>query len=233
MCYKFVWNNKRDKICRKNVHKSVKKGGIGFPDIKIFVLSLKLSWVRKAEMSNHKWKHIFLTNFHQWPLFGRQGPEFVLKFTKYNTFWTNVFHSYKLFFYKCEPKNSYELLAEPLCYNRRILIGKTYIAPKLLLNRDLICLSHFFDEDGQYLTHARFNEKYDLNINFLNFAGYISAIRDYIKRYNFAIKNNKRRNSSICFESILACTKGSRNYYDVFIENSVKNKCCRNGIRNL
>ena len=226
MCYRFIWNNKPDKISRKNVHKSIQKGGIGFPDIKIFVLSLKLSWIRRAKKSTHKWKDIFLNNFPDWPFIEQHGPEYVSKFTKYNTFWADVFDSYKHYFYKCEPKNSAELLAEPLCYNKRILVGKTWITSKLLIRKNIVCLSKFFDDNGQSLSHTCFKEKFDLNIDFLTFAGYISAIREFINKYDIVVNDNKCINLSLCFTSILACLKGSRMYYDKFIENNVKMKCC-------
>ena len=124
LCYKFIWNNKPDKISRKVAHRNVKAGGIGIPDVKTFVLSLKLSWIRKVERSEHKWKTVFLANFPQWPEKEKYGPEFVASFTKYNLFWNEVFKAYNSFYYKCIPKNSMELLSEPICFNNNIQVGK-------------------------------------------------------------------------------------------------------------
>ena len=75
LCYTFVWNKKPDKISRKVVHNSIENGGLGLPELKTFVTSLKLAWIRKLENTNHKWKGIVMFNI---PLLGNNekfGPD--------------------------------------------------------------------------------------------------------------------------------------------------------------
>ena len=55
-CYEFMWNGKPDKISRKTVHKSVKNGGLGLPELKTFATALKLTWLRKLMKTNHSLK---------------------------------------------------------------------------------------------------------------------------------------------------------------------------------
>ena len=47
ICFQFVWNGKQDRIARKTTTKDVKSGGLNIPDIKTYILSLKLSWIKK------------------------------------------------------------------------------------------------------------------------------------------------------------------------------------------
>ena len=60
MGFKFIWNNKQDKISGKTAVKSVKSGGLGVPDIMKYISALKIMWIRKLEQTKHKWKNIAL-----------------------------------------------------------------------------------------------------------------------------------------------------------------------------
>ena len=226
LCYKFIWNKKPDKISRKSSHKSTKNGGIGLPDIRMFIMSLKLSWIRKADRSTHKWKNVLLQNCPHWKQIYENGPEYVDNFPKYNNFWTDVFESYKIFYYKCIPKNSIELLAEPLCYNKSFQIGKNYVMSRALKNKNIFFIGQFFDESGQILSHTAFKEKYDINIDFLTYAGYKAVISRYINKLGINVNNNKYDNSSLCFKQLFASYKGCKVYYDIFVANDVKPKPC-------
>ena len=56
MCSALIWNQKQDRISRKTIVKDVNEGGLGLPDLKNDLLSLKLFCIRK-------WKTIFLANY--------------------------------------------------------------------------------------------------------------------------------------------------------------------------
>ena len=226
LCYKFIWNNKPDKISRKVAHKSVKEGGIGIPELKTFVSSLKLSWIRKVERSSHKWKTIFLANFPNWEDGEKYGPEFVSNFRKHNIFWTEVFEAYQQFFYKCIPKTSAELLSEPICFNKNIQIGKKCIVSNALRRKNIYFLSDCFDCQGKLLSYTSFKEKYSLNIDFVTFAGFKSAVIEYIKKRCIIVKSNKYITPSLCFKRIFSIFKGSRMYYDTLIASSSTPKSC-------
>ena len=43
MCFAFIWNQKQDRISSKTVVKDVNDRGLGLPDLKNYVFSLKLS----------------------------------------------------------------------------------------------------------------------------------------------------------------------------------------------
>ena len=66
--FKFVWNDKIDRINRKSAVRSVQDGGLGVPDIKVYMNALKLTWIKKLATSKHPWKfllqHSFLKNIH-------------------------------------------------------------------------------------------------------------------------------------------------------------------------
>ena len=71
-----ICNQNQNRISRKTVVKGVNDGGLGLPDLKNYLLSLKLSWIRKLQNTNHKWKTIFLANYPSADNFKHLGPNF-------------------------------------------------------------------------------------------------------------------------------------------------------------
>ena len=57
ICFQFVWNGKQDRTARKTTIKDV-KSGLNIPDIKTYILALKLTWIKKLKISNHKWRNV-------------------------------------------------------------------------------------------------------------------------------------------------------------------------------
>ena len=56
-CFQFVCNGRQDTIASKPTIKDVKNyRGLNVPDIKIYVLPLKLTWLQKIKTANHQWK---------------------------------------------------------------------------------------------------------------------------------------------------------------------------------
>ena len=47
MCFVFVWRDKQDQIKRNTAQNHIKQGGLGVPNLNLFMKSLKLSWIRK------------------------------------------------------------------------------------------------------------------------------------------------------------------------------------------
>ena len=99
MCSALIWNQKQDRISRKTVVKDVNEGGLGLPDLKNDLLSLKLFCIRKLQNTNHKWKTIFIANYPSADNLKYLGPNFASEIIKYNSFWKNVFNAHKLFYY--------------------------------------------------------------------------------------------------------------------------------------
>jgi len=67
MRFKFLWNNKTEKIKRSILIGNKQDGGIEMPDISIFAKTLKMKWVKMLCIDdNANWKAIpifFLNQF--------------------------------------------------------------------------------------------------------------------------------------------------------------------------
>ena len=87
------------------------------PDIKVFIMSLKLIWIRKISESTHKWRHIAATLFPFVDKLQNYGPSFPVKKAKGNPFWSHVFAAYEEFCNKVQFSTSAEILAKSIFYN--------------------------------------------------------------------------------------------------------------------
>ena len=58
--FRFIWNNKSEKIRREDAKLPEKLGGLNVPDIENFWLSLKFSWLRRLLITDSFWPNIVL-----------------------------------------------------------------------------------------------------------------------------------------------------------------------------
>jgi hypothetical protein len=56
--FRFLWNNKRDKIKRKVIMNNYEEGGLKLPHIESYCYALKMSWIQKLlnPMNHSQWK---------------------------------------------------------------------------------------------------------------------------------------------------------------------------------
>ena len=218
LCYSFVWGNKPDKISRKTAVKSVQDGGMGIPDIKKFIMALKLTWIRKFKNNTHKWKNIILEDFPFFDKLEMYGPEIIKKYKAGNPFWSEVFASYKEYFYKLEVTNSEELLAEPVCYNNRIIIGNNCIEKTKWIDHGVSCIGNFLNDDTQFYVQLEFNTKYNLTVDYVTYTGCILSLKQYIRKCGIPVNNNNRIPTCMSLKKILSVLKGTKIYYNELVK---------------
>ena len=97
--------------------------------------------------------------------------KFALSKTKGNIFWANVFNAYKLVYYRIEPNNSNDLLAEPVFFNERIKIGNKVITCTNWNEKGDYNLASFLGNTGQLLTFTEFKDKYGIYFDFVTYSG--------------------------------------------------------------
>lgn len=226
ICYTFVWNGKQDKISRKTVHKSVKEGGLGLPNLKLFVQALKVTWIKKISKTNHKWKNIVTHNYPFLNNLECSGPNITMSQCRNNPFWTQVFSAYTTLFYKLRPQNCAELLAEPICFNERMKIGKNVMTHKKWFENGVYCIGHFVNENGDFLSCDEFNEKFATNVDFLTYLGCRQTLRTYVRSTGLRVMDNNVSDMNVCMKRLSSVSKGCRLLYDIFIQNDERPNCC-------
>ena len=102
LIFKFLWNNKSEKVSREHAKLPEKLGGLNVPDIEKFWLSFKFSWFRRILSTTAIWPNILmskLSSIYNQPLNPSQllqlGPAMLHNMSKKltNKFWQQVLMS--------------------------------------------------------------------------------------------------------------------------------------------
>ena len=226
MCFYFVWDKKRDKIKRTVAVHSVKEGGLSIPNIKTYITSLKLMWMRKI-FQDPKWKEILLCNCPEVESVKNFGPKVLIN-AKVNSFWKDVFAAYLEYYGTLEVTTADEVLAEPLFFNNKFKIGNKSFHYKDWSDKGVFYVKDLLQENGMFLKVENFKAKYSLSVNFLDYYGCINCIKSYLYKHNIVIKNNVSIPGVKAINCITKDSKGSKMFYDVIIGKACISNACKN-----
>lgn len=89
---------------------------------------------------------------------------------------------------------------------------------------NILVINDLVDNNGDLLTLRKFIETYDINTNFLEFEGLMSAVRDYVDKFRFQHFPQKSQNPvcPLLISGLVKDKKGCRSMYDIFLKNKVK-----------
>ena len=226
LCFKFVWDKKPDRINRRTAIKTVRDGGLGIPDIKQYMKALKIAWIRKFKTTHHAWKQVALQSYPKLGDLEKLGPSLYCAEKQDNSFWTDVFHSYRDFRHCIEPEHDEDLLSEPLFFNDKIKIDKKCIFFGTWFRQGIFSIQHVITDTGSVMSHEQFTVKYGLNVNFLTYAGFKSSVQDYIRVTGIQLCHNTSLQLPKSLKMLFSVSKGSKIYYECLTKNSTTAKFC-------
>ena len=188
--FKFIWDDKPDKIKRKRLTQPYENGGLKLTDINCFLNAIKAGWVKRfLDKNNHgKWKlllHEKLKNVGTNLIFECNLDEAIInKVSKENVFlkemltaWQNIKNQYN---------NSQKNI--PLCHhviwnNKDIKINNKSIFLVNWYNKGVKTIGHFYNyQINTYYTFSEMQYLYNINPQeFLNYYSLLSAIPNEYK----------------------------------------------------
>ena len=232
-CYQFIWNRKNDRISRKTTIQQVRNGGLGIPDLNMQIRALKLSWIRRLKNTEHKWKHICTQLYPYLSNLENIGPCFSYVM-KHNAFWLDTLKAYRFFCKKVPVTTVQGIMAEPLLFNEKFLIGGVVIKDMKLVEKNAHCVAHLLKENGTFLTYTEFNQKYGLHVDFVTFAGYVSAVKTHLNKIKVEITNKSNPLPlPLALKIIYSVNKGTKLLYNFLVANSDNPNCCAKWERKL
>ena len=167
------------------------EGGLKMPNIKNFISTLKISWLRRLS-NDSEWKELCIDMYPELQNLECFGIDYVNTITRKvdNPFWKDVMKHYKELSSKTKPENIHDFMSECIQYNPNILrAGKTlYI--KDWCDQDIFLIRQLINNDGNFLNHNEFREKYPgTRTNFLLYEGIIQSVKAYQNRLNVILTN--------------------------------------------
>ena len=217
MCFEFVWDQKRDKIKRIYSVHSIQQGGLGIPDVKVFMQSLKLMWIRKTQTQSQKWRKLLSLSCPEIDCMDLTGPKRYMN-KNLNPFWRDTFQAYVDFCKQVDLETGEEVAAEPIFDNDKFKIANKTFHYSSCISKRISRVKDLLDDSGNFLDHASFVAKYNININFLDYLSCIKSIEAYIKTMYIHLQNNGCLQKHKALQTIANVSKGSRKYYDILIE---------------
>ena len=187
--YSFIWNSKVDKIKRDIMTQSYHEGGLKMVNIKVFIDSLKLSWIRRLIQKQCKWQLVFnsLFDLQKLSTCGSGYIQECLKNCK-NKFWKDVFKAWVRLNDSEGVKNMQNkfILRMPLWHNRNFTIGKKSVFYKDWYNKGVTIVNDLVKDHNTLLfyTFQEFTELLSVNTNFLQYQGLISSVKVYLQKSN-------------------------------------------------
>ena len=133
----------------------------------MYSLALKLTWIKKLKISNHKWRNVPMELYpflHQ-----LECPCFFNQTVKNNSFWSDVFKAYGIFFSKVKPNAPSQLLSESVFCSKNMMIENKMIKYTQWVDNGVYRIAHFIKENGRFRTLAEFNTKFGMTVDFFDF----------------------------------------------------------------
>ena len=221
-CFSFLWNNKQDRIKREQITQHYNKGGIKAPNIKSYIMSLKLTWIRRLLVKTGKWQNIIenllpKTSLH-WTEYGSNKIANIAKNIN-NVFWKDLLTAWTVLLKQKKVLDMQEFQMECLWFNDKILKNNKSVYYKNWDQKGIRYITDLIDADGKFLTLHKFKQKYHIDTNFITFNGIISSISKYKKELK--LKGDLKPSIVLPFRPIqiswiLQYTKGCKPFYDIF-----------------
>ena len=189
LLFKFIWSSKPDKINRYTVMLDKKIGGLKMINIKDFVTSLKILWIRRLFMATGKslWITLFEINFNvDITKAINFGPGYfqLLKNRTTDKFWINVFEAWQKFSDKIAVKTNSDLFSSPLWYNSKMSCHDMYIP--IWFQKGIKTISDIINPNGLIMTMDEVKHQYSFStINPLHYLRVKHNVKQYIKKYKF------------------------------------------------
>ena len=216
MFFAFLWNDKPNKISKFVMMKSYDKGGLKMLCIDTFLLSLKLSWIRRLS-SNSSFCSLTFSMYPELQNLYKLGPMSCIDVKRNikNYFWKDVMHHLQKLYHMYRPKDVDDFVSECIFFNNKICVGGTFVFYRHWLNQGIYQIYHLLNDDGVFLSFHDFQQKYtNLCTNFLEYQGIVNAIRLYAANLGIIITDEYQQVQP----KIIRCILGGKNQISLFLE---------------
>ena len=169
MFYEFLWEG-QTKIKQSVVVKEYCEGGLKMINLKAFMNSMKITWLRRIVLTDSPWQSVIkhTINFNEIFSFGTNYIDLLLsKIT--NKFWTDVLKAYSVLVTVNKIDKEDQILSCPIFNNIDIKVGNITVCIKMWCKKGVIHINNLVKENGQFLSQNKFENRYNTKKNFIQF----------------------------------------------------------------
>ena len=215
--FKFLWQNKPDKIKRNCVTQNYEEGGLKMVDIRSFIKSLKITWVRRIfQTPDNLWVKLFNDQYCNPVNLITQGTNWLLLKNNVikNRFWNEVLDAYRILLITYKPKNHHDLLSSPLCYNPNIGISNDL--SKKIHNKGIDLIIETLDNNGHILSHHQLQNILGIHLTWYDYTIIKISVKRYLNSINLPLPESVERPLiPLNLKPIIKSQKGCKDFYNI------------------
>ena len=222
--FNFLWSSKVDKVKREVLYKDYNHGGLKMINIRAFIESLKLGWIKRLIQTNGKWQKIPNTLFNT-EMLTKCGDNFIQKCINNcsNEFWIDVLKSWKNFARSSDYTSKENIpLKTPLWYNENLKINKKVIFYNEWYKKGVVIVNDLlhYSGNGHFYTFQEFIRLYGIKTNFVTYNGILNVVKKYIPSINQPQDILPYPYIPLGVENFLKKVKGSKHFYEILNKNT-------------
>ena len=215
--YRFLWNNKPDKIKRSIICNDHLKGGLKMVNIYAFEKALKLTWIQTClKNPDSQWYNMFQLICDNIDKLFKSGNEWCLRLseTLTNKFWKNILQDWHSLSKKQLPKTNSEIPASSIWYNSHICNQQTYFPD--WYNKGIYLIGDIINSSGTMINFETLKDTFGCNFNILNYYTVKAKVMSFIKKYQ--VENTfyfERPATPYHLQIFLHAHQGCKSYYKI------------------
>ena len=222
--YNFIWDGKPDKVSRDLLCKGYLEGGLKMINLKHFIKSLKLTWLRRIYVNvDAPWIKLAISNTGPRNKLLFMGPQWSYKCAgnTTNIFWKDVLFAWGDFMTKlfecCEP---YENICGPLWYNQEN--SHALLFEPSLYQKGIISPIDLLTKDGNILTLEEIHTLFNSPINFLTYHRIYSTVKNYLQKIKPTDQSFEKPFMLPQIKVLTKSSQGSKDLYNILVRKGTK-----------
>jgi exonuclease III len=191
MLFKFLWDNKPDKISRQQAYKPYEEGGLNMVNVKTFIHSLKITWLKRLiNNDGSPWVSLFASTICSIDKLLKTGPLWYKnsKNCIRNNFWSDTFGAFSELCLKIDfASEENDILRTTISYNP-LLKNPNYFNNNLYRN-NVIYVCDIITFEGKMLSYNELVQIYNCpNFHVLDYFKLKNNVKDGIKHLSCTIQ---------------------------------------------
>ena len=215
--FKYLWNNKPDKIKRETLCSNYLNGGLKMIKISDFIKSLKICWIRRIICnSDSQWIGLFHEMYGSKNLFYFESNSLVnIKHKITNPFWIEVLQSWQLLSKKCIVQTNNDIMNSCIWFNQKLTSDPLYLSP--WYKNGIYCIGDIIDNNGEVERIEEIKKRYSFNVNILDYYRIRRLVQNYISKSKFgSIFEYARPVYPFHIKILTKSKKGCQDLYNIF-----------------